>query len=184
MNYSKNNIYLLIGSARKQGIWFTEEEEKEIQAKRKAKNKKNSEEKVSTTAISEFLDILIKKFKSGETIPQEDIQKILNYYLSHSDRIGKSGLKLLLLNSYRQRKERGLIKMVKELRRIISEPEMKKNLETYINALYILIMKQRIKELKKQGLNNTQIGEELRLSSAEIAELNAVPDPTVFSDFR
>ena len=178
-----HTIEKLIKFAIENGLWFSEEENRwkdesvklYCKLKRKAKKEDKSErdggENVSTTARSEFLNILIKKFKSGETIPQEDIEIIINAFSLHTEMISIAGLKLLIMNSYRLGEENGLKTMSRELSILLRGTLWEKNLDELINAYIQFLQLQTINKLKKEGLSNNQIGRTLGYSSAEVSEL-------------
>ena len=125
-------------------------------------------ENVSLRGREQFAEYLIKLYQLGANISKEDIEIILNAIGIHPEFANKERLKLLILGMVRSEGMAQAERMVTTLIRELGNTPFQEPLWEYKKWLSRQRLIPKITEMKRNGCNNTEIGERLGISSAEV----------------
>ena len=128
-------------------------------------------EVMPTKARRELIDYLSTLNGIHLKIGEKATELIVNTLYLYPDMANKGILKFLILNASRDGGYESAMEMTEELLNALKETKYEKNLNFYKQWAQKQINISKIKEMKDKGLSNTQIGEKLRISSAEVMVL-------------
>ena len=128
-------------------------------------------EVVPTKARMELIDYLSILNGIGLKISERDTELIINTLYLYPDMANKGILKFLILNASKDGGYESAMEMTEELLSALKETKYERNLNFYKQWAQKQINISKIKGMKKEGLTNTQIGEKLRITSAEVVVL-------------
>lgn len=131
----------------------------------------DGEEAVPTKDRMNFINWLINIHQAGGIISKEDTEFMVNFYYIYPKLATKESIKTLLLNNGRLEGYNGVYQMTNELISVLEESPYRDAIAQYRVWARKMTKIPEMKEMKKQGMSNTEIGEKLRISSAEVAIL-------------
>ncbi len=141
-------------------------------------------EVVPTKARKELIDYLSTLNGIHLKIGEKATELIVNTLYLYPDMANKGILKFLILNASRAGGYESAMEMTEELLSALKETKYEKNLIFYRQWAQKQINISKIKEMKEQGLNNSQIGEKLRITSAEVVVLLNSKEEKQFPEFE
>lgn len=143
----------------------------------------DGEEKVPTEGRRKFIETLIALHNLDADLPDEDIEVVINAFDMHPEFVNKDSIKFVISDANKKGGLRSVEKRINELSDILRYTKFYKPLVEYGRWLRKIAMRPKIKEMKKQGMNNTQIGEKLGITSAEVSVIFNNNKELDFSDF-
>ena len=155
---------------RRRNLQKYEDEYRRLRRMAKAEDKMemNGEEEITTSGRLKFVKLLEKMYNDGAIITEKDVEIILNAMYAHPDFASKSNVKLLVVNAARSGEMDGAEKMIVTLLRELESTKFDEPLRAYRKWIRMKKMVPQIENLKAKGLSNTEIGEKLGISSAEV----------------
>ena len=139
------------------------------EAKKEDKLEANGEENVSTEGRKKFFDFLVELNESGIEIPQKDLEIMMDSFYIHPEFGTKNNIKLIVSESAKKGGYHSAAKIILELIETLEDEKIINVLNECREWIKERDLYSKILEFKKQNLTNTQIGEKLRLSSAEVS---------------
>lgn len=150
-------------------------------AKQEDKEEYDGEEDVSIKGRKAFIIGVLKLHSLGwNKFIEKDIKMITNSFYMHPELADKKIIKFLILNSSKNGGLNSELQMLQELKESLEGTKFYKPLSDYSNWVLKKSYIPKIKAMKEQGLKNSQIGEKLRLTSAEVAVLLDSDEQTAY----
>lgn len=141
-------------------------------ARKEDKAEYNGEENISTIGRKALIESIIKLKSLGwSKYTENDIEIITNSFFMHPELANKDMIKLIILDASQKGGSDSALDAVNELMDSLGNTKFYKGLIGYNEWLRKRAYIPKIKAMKSQGLNNTQIAKKLRLTSAEVAIL-------------
>ena len=153
-------------------------------AKKEEKLELDGEENISTEGRKKFIEILIKLHNLNTEISEKDIQIVFNTIYMYPKIANKECIKFLISAANRKGGVESAKKMTIELMDALRDTTFYKPLTEYSSWLRKQALLPRIQELKNKGMDNTNIGEKLAMSSAEVSIILKNGKKTDFIDFE
>lgn len=141
-------------------------------ARQEDREEYNGEEDVSIKGRQAFFASMLKLHSLGwNEFTENDMQIITDSFYMHPELANKKIIKFVVANSAKKGGWNSALETVQELMDSLGETKFYDGLRNYSYWIKKQASIPKIKALKSQGLTNTQIGERLRMSSAEVAIL-------------
>lgn len=138
-------------------------------AKREDKLELDGEENVTTEGRRKFIGILINLQALEANISDKDVKIVLNAFDVHPEIADKKSIRFLLLDANRKGGIKGAERMIIELSNTLRYTKFYNPLLQYGRWLKKQALRPTIQDMKKRGMNNTDIGEKLGISSLEVS---------------
>lgn len=142
------------------------------------------DEDIPTKARKKLIDYLSSLSGIHLKINEKDTELILNTLHLYPNMANKGIIKFLILNASKDGGYESAIEMADELLSALNKTKYKDKLDFYKKWAQKQIYIDKIRKMKEHGLNNSQIGEKLRMSSAEIAILSESKEESKFPEFE
>lgn len=152
-------------------------------AKAEDKLELDGEENVSTEGREKFIETLTALHSLEASLPDRDIEFVMNTFEMHPEIAEKDSIKFLISNANKRGGLKSVMKMVTELSRTLSDTKFHKSLAEYGSWLKKIALRPKIQEMKKQKMSNSEIAEKLGISSAEVSIIFHNDKKPDFSDF-
>ncbi len=153
-------------------------------AKKEDKLELDGEENISIDGRKKFIDILMKLHELNAEIPENDIQIVLDTIYSYPEIANKDCIKFLISDANKKGGIKSAEKMTIELMDVLRNTNFYKPLVEYNSWIRKVELLPRIQELKNKGMDNTNIGEKLAMSSAEVSIILNRAKKTDFMEFE
>lgn len=141
-------------------------------AKKEDNAEYNGEENISTKGREAFIESMLKLKSLGwNKYTEKDIEIITNSFFIYPELANKDIIKFVILDASEKGGLDSALDALNELMDSLGNTKFYKGLMGYNDWLRKMALIPKIREMKSQGLNNTQIGEKLRITSAEVAVL-------------
>lgn len=144
----------------------------------------DGEENISTEGRKKFLGVLTALHDLEANIPDRDIEFMINTFEMHPEIADKDSIKFLISYASKQDGLKSTIRMTNELAGTLKYTKFQKPLIEYGRWLKKLALRPQMQEMKKQKMSNTEIGEKLGISSAEVSIILHNDKKPGFPDFE
>ena len=124
---------------------------------------------VTTEGRRKFIEILIDLHNLEADISDKDIELVMNTFDMYPEIANEDNIKFLILEANKKGGLKSATIMIDELSNTLRYTKFYKPLIEYKGWVKKVALLPKIQEMKKQGINNTQIGERLGISSAEVS---------------
>ena len=129
----------------------------------------DGEENVSTEGREKFIETLTALHSLEADISDKDIELVINAFDMHPEIADKASIKFLISDANKKGGLKSVGRIVNELSSTLRDTKFHKPLIEYGRWIKKIVLRPKIQEMKVQGMNNTQIGESLGISSAEVS---------------
>ncbi len=136
-----------------------EEDELELEGKKN----------ISTEGRKKFIEIVTALHNLDINISDKDIEIILNTLYNYPEFANRDCIKALILNASKKEGLKAATSIAIELADILRYTKHYEMLAEYIGWMKKLALLPQIQDLKKQGMNNADIGKVLGISSSEVS---------------
>ena len=136
----------------------------------------------SITARKALIDRIIILHYKGSEISEKTLRYVMKFFISHPEAVNGKYVRFLVPTVVELFGYPEAIKLTNELANELEDSKYGKQLKEYGKWLDKQHKIDRIVKLKRAGMNNTQIGEKLNISSADVAILADGHEKFVFRD--
>ena len=140
-------------------------------AKKEDRLELDGEENVSTEGRRKFMEILNKLHNLEVDIPDKDVEIVLNTLYLYPQFASKDTLKFLISDANKKMGIKFAERRIVELTNILKNTKFYEPLIEYRRWIRKQALLPEIKAMKEQGLSNTDIGEKLDITSAEVSAI-------------
>ncbi len=144
----------------------------------------DGEENVSTEGRKKFIETLTDLHSLEANIPDKDIEFVINTFELHPEIADRDSIRFLISNANKKGGLKNVTRIVNELTEILSDTKFHRQLIEYGRWIRKIALRPKIQEMKKQKMSNTEIGEKLGISSAEVSIILHSEKNPDFSDFE
>lgn len=128
----------------------------------------DGKENVPTEGRRKFIETLVTLHNLDTDISDEDIEFVINVFDTHPEIADKDSIKFLISDANKKGGLQSVISVMNKLTNALQDTKFYEPLVEYKRWLKKIAIRPKIQEMKKQGMNNNQIGEKLGISSAEV----------------
>ena len=152
-------------------------------AKKEDKLELDGEENVSTEGRKKFIEILIELQNLDAEISEKDTEIILNTIYMYPEFANKENIRFLISEANKRGGLKYVDRMIIELADTLRHTKFYEPLVEYRRWIRKQALLPKIQAMKKKGMNNTDIGKELGISSAEVSIIFSGTKSTDFADY-
>ncbi len=144
----------------------------------------DGEQNVKTEGRKKFIEIINQLHKLEGDITNEDLEIVLNIFHIHPELAEKESIKVLIAESNQKGGLLSVQKMIREMMDGLRHTKFYKPLVEYEKWTKRKMLYNKIKIMKKQGMDHTTIGRKLGITSAEVSVIFHSTTPPDFFDFE